>query len=214
VESTPKGDAAPLEWVYSPWSDRSGPSWRRPQLALLITLLIALLAGFSVTYPNYPEASLSNLREEVASGFDIPSGPTEPMGEVRPLEPQELEQRRKLLEQLEFQRQYWPLQMLAWGFMAALLLVGMTATLYLPVRHRLDDKGVTVWMLGVPNFRAWSHYRNHYFHDNGVYLTSLPQPMPRLDPFRGHFMRYGGNRAEVEAYVREHLKEWKGKPNP
>jgi len=98
---------------------------------------------------------------------------------------------------------WWP-QALSWGGFSLLILVGMTANLFLPVSYRLDERGVTVRFLGVPSFRPWEHYRNYYVHDTGVHLTTMPQPSP-LDPFRGHLLLFAGNREEVSAMVRAHI---------
>jgi len=142
----PPADA--LSWVYNPWR----ANWRRPAVALVLELLIAVLAGVSFTWPDW-----------------------------------------------------WP-AMLGWGGIGFLLLVGMTMSLYLPVRYTLDDKGVMVRFFGAPSFRRWEHYRNYYPHDSGVHLTTMPQPSA-LDPFRGHFLLYDGNKREVDAYIAHHMTQ-------
>jgi hypothetical protein len=99
---------------------------------------------------------------------------------------------------------WWP-GMLPWSLMAITVLLAMTASLFLPVRYRLDDQGVTVHFLGAPSFRPWEHYRNYYIHDTGVHLTTMPQPSA-LDPFRGHLLLYGGgNKGAVVQIVKAHI---------
>jgi hypothetical protein len=99
---------------------------------------------------------------------------------------------------------WWP-QALGWGGFSFLALLGMTANLFLPVRYRLDDKGVTVYFpFGVPSFRDWAHYRNFYVHDTGVHLTTMPQPSA-LDPFRGHLLLFANNRDAVVEAVRRQI---------
>ncbi len=110
---------------------------------------------------------------------------------------------------------WWP-QCIGWGGLSLLLLLGMTATIFLPVRYKLDVQGVTVSFLGAPSFRKWAHYRNFYSHDTGVHLTTMPTPSG-LDPFRGHYLQYGaadsmGRREQVLAFVQQHLQEYRGKP--
>ncbi|MDT9120716.1 hypothetical protein RSW84_25110, partial [Escherichia coli] len=78
---------------------------------------------------------------------------------------------------------------------------GMTASMFLPARYRLDAKGVTTWFLGLPSFRPWEHYRNFYAHDTGAHLTTMPRPSP-LDPFRGHLLLFADNRAAVLAALK------------
>ena len=74
-----------------------------------------------------------------------------------------------------------------------------------PIRYEFSKKGVTVFFLGTRSFRSWSHYRNLYVHKDGVFLTSMKKPSG-LDPFRGHFLYYGGNRDEVVGYARRYIK--------
>jgi len=92
------------------------------------------------------------------------------------------------------------------ALLALLVMFGSTMSIYLPIRYRFNQQGVTVFFLGVPSFRPWKHYRQAYVHNNGVFLTSMPRPS-RLDPFRGHFLRYADNREEVVKYVRRFIPE-------
>lgn len=101
-------------------------------------------------------------------------------------------------------RDNWWVSMIGWSFLGLLLMLGMTATIYLPVRYKLDSSGVTTYFLKLPQQRDWSHYRNFYVHDTGVHLTTMPRPS-RLDAFRGHFLQFAGNRDEVVAYIKRHM---------
>jgi len=89
--------------------------------------------------------------------------------------------------------------------LAILLMFGMTLSMLVPIRYEFNNKGVIVFFLGTRSFRRWAHYRNFYVHKEGVFLTSMKKPS-RLDPFRGHFLYYGGNRDEVVDYARKHIK--------
>lgn len=110
---------------------------------------------------------------------------------------------------------WWP-QAIGWGGISLLLLAGMTATIFLPVKYKLDAQGVTVYFLGAPSSRKWAHYRNYYSHETGVHLTTMPTPSG-LDPFRGHYLQYGANgsgaeKAQVLEFIGRHLAEYRGKP--
>ncbi|MCD6282612.1 hypothetical protein J7J84_03265 [bacterium] len=89
--------------------------------------------------------------------------------------------------------------------LAILLMFGMTLSMLVPIRYEFNSKGVTVLFLGTRNFRPWPHYRNFYVHKDGIFLTSMKKPSG-LDPFRGHFLYYGGNRDRVVDYARRHIK--------
>ena len=105
---------------------------------------------------------------------------------------------------------WWP-SIIGWSTISLLLLLGMTAILLLPVRYRLDQRGVTVYFpFGAPSFRAWEHYRNFYPHRRVVHLTTMPQPSP-LDPFRGHALQFApdgqpGDRSGVLAMLSTHIR--------
>jgi hypothetical protein len=101
-------------------------------------------------------------------------------------------------------RDNWWISMIGWSGLSLLLLLGMTATIYLPVRYKLDAGGVTTSFLGIPQHRSWAHYRNFYVHETGVHLTTMPRPS-RLDAFRGHFLQYAGNRDEVVAFIERNM---------
>jgi len=103
--------------------------------------------------------------------------------------------------------QWWP-HALGFATVSFILLLGATATIYLPVGYKLDERGVTVYFLGTSSFRQWEHYRNFYVHPNGVHLTTMPKPS-RLDPFRGHMLQFSGQGAgakdSVCAFIRARI---------
>jgi hypothetical protein len=198
------GLPAVLAWTYNPWRDKSGPPWRRPQFALLLTLVVAVIAGVTSAYPNFPHSYIEQLLESSDTGM-APAGPGNPT--ERALTPEELKETREILDAVE----HWPQQAVGWVLLSLLFLLGMTFTLYLPAQYRLDKDGVNVRFAGTNSFRKWSHYRNYYFHDTGVHLTTMPRPSP-LDPFRGHFLRYSGNSDAVKTFITEHMAAWKGQP--
>lgn len=154
------------------------------------------MLGFSMAYPNIPDSYIANLEQVVSEQADHAEAQAELSGLLR-------------------QREIWPQQVVGWAGISLMLLLVMTAALYLPIRYRLDTKGVTVFFIGAPNFRKWGHYRNYYIHDTGVHLTTMPTPSP-LDPFRGHFLRFDQNRDEVMAYIKERIivEKAKDKPGP
>jgi len=153
-----------------------------------MSIAIALLLGYAMAYPNFPDSYITDLEQKIETGGAVE--------EVLALQTQ--------LDCLLRQQEFWPIQLLGWAGISLALLLAMTATLYLPIRYRLDEKGVMVFFLGAPNFRRWSHYRNFYVHDTGIHLTTMPTPSA-LDPFRGHYLRFDNNSEEVAAYIKAHI---------
>lgn len=180
-----------LAWSVSPWTRKAGPVWRNPVVALTTIIAISLLCGYALNVPNYPRDFIDTLEVRLA---EPPEG----------IATEQLEIDRKQLADIKHHLEVWPYRMLGWAGVSFLLLFGMTATLFLPVRYKLDAKGVTVYFLGAPSHRSWEHYRNFYVHDTGVHLTTMPKPSG-LDPFRGHYLQYSGNKKEVVAYIKEHM---------
>ena len=186
-----------LSWSFHPWRQGLG-GWRRPQLALPLSILLAVLLSWSVTVPNTPqrvEQDLMSAREQLGSApFAMIDG--------RQLSRADIEQQ---LAQIAAQREQFPQQWLLWSCVTCVMILGMTAPLYLPARYTLDESGVTVHFMGVPSKRRWEHYRNFYPHEHLVHLTTMPRPSA-LDPFRGHSVFFNGNREAVLEFVGEHVK--------
>ena len=89
----------------------------------------------------------------------------------------------------------------------ALLLPGLSLWRYfLPTTYEMSDDGVRFVTLGVTRARPWSHFRNYYVHDVGIHLSSFPAPSP-LDPFRGTFLRFRGNREEVVRFIERRIRK-------
>ena len=177
----------PLEWTVSPWRT----NWKRPALALAVCFATALLLGFTFNYPNY-----------TASG-DYDPQPGAETDETYVL-PSPAEQAAQQAADQAY-RAHWVGRAIVWSGFSFLILVLGTLVIYLPVRYRLDDKAVTTFFLWVPTARPWGHYRNYYVHDTGVHLTTMPEPSA-LDPFRGHYLQFAGNRDEVVAFIAGKIK--------
>lgn len=94
-----------------------------------------------------------------------------------------------------------------WGYgvVSAVVLLGATLRYFVPTTYELDRRGV--WRRGRSGrtlLRPWSEVRGVYRHPDGIFLTPFARPS-RLDSFRGVYLRYAGNRAEVEAFVRRRV---------
>jgi hypothetical protein len=175
---------AELCWTVNPWR----ANWRRPAAALAICIAVALLGGYSFNVPNFGSGVVSgtSTTDSDASANGVPTDA-------------DMSQAHDAVS-----KSWWP-SMLAWSGLGFLLLFSFTAVIYLPVRYKLDNNGVTVTFLGAASFRPWKHYRNFYVHGTGVHLTTMPKPSG-LDPFRGHFLQYSGNREAVVSYIKAHVK--------
>lgn len=102
--------------------------------------------------------------------------------------------------------QYGP----ATSLLAAALLAASLAPYLFPTRYELNDEGVRQSMGLYRVHRRWEEFRNFYWDDVGVKLSTFSR-RSRLEPYRGLFVRFakdagtGGNREEVLAVVRRHI---------
>ncbi|MCE9584784.1 MAG: hypothetical protein K8T20_20020 [Planctomycetes bacterium] len=88
------------------------------------------------------------------------------------------------------------------GWLAAVLLPISLAKWFLPTWYQLGPDGVVVRFVGVSTRAPWARYRRFYAHSVGVHLSTFETPSP-LDPFRGLFLRFRGNREAVVARLEQ-----------
>lgn len=86
----------------------------------------------------------------------------------------------------------------ALGWISAVLLPAALAKWFLPTRYELGPEGLAIRFLGITTRAPWSRFRRFYPHSVGVHLSTFEVPSP-LDPFRGLFLRFRGNREDVVA---------------
>lgn len=99
------------------------------------------------------------------------------------------------------------------GWIGAVLLPLSLARYYLPTQYGLSEKGLTLRFLGGTRLRRWESFRRYYAHRIGVHLSPFEAPSP-LDPFRGQFVRFRGNRDAVIEILERHGLRKGGKPEP
>lgn len=79
----------------------------------------------------------------------------------------------------------------------------MTASLgvfFFPTRYTLTEDGLTVEFLGTTQVKKWSSFMRAEPEKNGIFLS----PFARkgfLEHYRGIFVRYDGNKDEVDRFV-------------
>ena len=81
------------------------------------------------------------------------------------------------------------------------MVLAPTSEFLLPVRYSISKDGAnSKWGLN-SNFLAWEDVKQVRWGEQGVKLSPLPGPS-RLEAFRGVYLRFAGNKQEVEDAVR------------
>jgi len=96
----------------------------------------------------------------------------------------------------------------SWGWVALGLsmMLAMIRQWFLPTRIRLDADGVTVRLLGMVRRRKWTQIKRASADRRGVLLSPFAYAT-RLELFRGIYLRFSGNRAEVLNFIRRHVSD-------
>lgn len=91
-----------------------------------------------------------------------------------------------------------------WVLLAVVVLLVGTREWFLPTRFLLDGDGATRRFLGFRRFKPWAQVKRASEDRRGVLLSPFPFPS-RLEPFRGLYLHFAGNRDAVMAYVEKHM---------
>ncbi|MCX6826047.1 MAG: hypothetical protein NTV06_02080 [candidate division Zixibacteria bacterium] len=92
------------------------------------------------------------------------------------------------------------------GFM---ILYGSLSAFYFPTRYKLTGNEVIIKTAFQTLHKQWAQYRSFYPDKNGVLLSPFLRPS-RLENFRGVYIRFGNNKDEVMAFVRNKLVKEEG----
>jgi hypothetical protein len=90
--------------------------------------------------------------------------------------------------------------------LALLLLFMSLSRFYLPITYRLTDRRIMIKTMTQTTYKEWSQYRTCYPDKNGILLSPFIQPT-RLENFRGIFLLFNNNKAQVTDFVQRHLNK-------
>ena len=85
--------------------------------------------------------------------------------------------------------------------LAVFIFAGALSAFFFPTTYELTTEKVRVKYLFSVVEKELKNYRSYYPDKNGVLLSPFPRPS-RLENFRGIFLRYHNNKAEVDAFVK------------
>jgi hypothetical protein len=101
---------------------------------------------------------------------------------------------------------YFSFNSLAFLLLSVVILVSSLSPFFFPTKYTLRDDRIVVKSLIRRFSRQWNFFRSYYPDKNGVLLSPFSSPS-RLENFRGVYIRFGHNRAEVVDFIGERIKD-------
>lgn len=101
---------------------------------------------------------------------------------------------------------WWYTQLVIFAVLAAVILTASLGVFFFPTKYTLTDEGLTVEFLGTKQIKKWEGFARAEPDKNGIFLS----PFARkgfLENYGGFFVRYNGNKMDVDAYILERLKD-------
>jgi hypothetical protein len=95
---------------------------------------------------------------------------------------------------------WWYSQSGIFAFLAVLILTASLGVFFFPTNYTLNEDGLTVEFLGTKQVKKWDSFVRAEPEKNGIFLS----PFSRknfLEHYRGIFVRYNGNKEEVDRFV-------------
>lgn len=94
----------------------------------------------------------------------------------------------------------WSFASVAWAAFSLAVLVTALRQYFVVSHIVVDEAGVQVRSVFGCQRRLWSELKSYYPQPDGVFLSPFEQ-RSRLDPYRGLFLRYRGNKDAVEVWL-------------
>ncbi len=90
--------------------------------------------------------------------------------------------------------------------LAALIFTATLSTFFFPTKYKISKNRVKIKYLVNKVDKDMNSFRSYYPDKNGVLLSPFPKPS-RLENFRGVYVRYHQNKAEVDAFIKKIFEE-------
>jgi len=90
--------------------------------------------------------------------------------------------------------------------LAIILLLLSLLPFFLKTKYEMNEEGIAVRKPYSRFTKGWSQFRSFYPDKNGVLLSPFRKPS-RLENFRGVYILFGENRAEILEFVQRKIKE-------
>ena len=90
--------------------------------------------------------------------------------------------------------------------LAALIFTATLSTFFFPTKYKISKNRVKIKYLVNKVDKDMNSFRSYYPDKNGVLLSPFSKPS-RLENFRGVYVRYHQNKAEVDAFIKKIFEE-------
>jgi hypothetical protein len=99
---------------------------------------------------------------------------------------------------------YFSFNSLTFLFLSIIFLVGSLSPFFFPTTYILNDDSINIKSAFRKSSKNWSYYKSYYPDKNGVLLSPFPHPS-RLENFRGIYVRFNNNKADVVDFVKQKI---------
>ena len=100
---------------------------------------------------------------------------------------------------------YFSFNSLTFLFLSIIFLVGSLSPFFFPTTYTINDDGINIKTVFRKSSKNWGYYKSYYPDKNGILLSPFPHPS-RLENFRGLYVRFNNNKADVVNFVKQRLK--------
>lgn len=95
---------------------------------------------------------------------------------------------------------WWYTQMAIFALLAAAILTASLGVFFFPTKYTLTEEDLTVEFLGTKQIKKWEGFSRAEPEKNGIFLSPFACK-GFLENYRGVFVRYNGNKDEVDWFV-------------
>lgn len=99
---------------------------------------------------------------------------------------------------------YWLFQSVSVALLSAIVVTSSLYRYFVPFRYELYEHQLVVTAPLYRLTKPWDTFRSFYIDKNGVLLSPFAKPS-RLENFRGVYVRFGANRAEVLDFIKDKI---------
>ena len=100
---------------------------------------------------------------------------------------------------------YLAFQIPFYAFLSVVILFGSLNTFFLPVKYSLYPDKVMIYFPFSKRSKPWTDFKSYYIDKRGILLSPFPNPS-RLENYRGIYIRFGNNKAEVVGFIKQKIR--------